>query len=278
MRRHNAPAALAALTLLALPACGGGGSSSSAVTDDCVPAHELETVDEGQLRVGLVDLPPYASTTGDGFEGVDADIVDAIAAMECLEVVPVPSSSASLIPQVQQGELDMAIGDFYRTSARAEVVGLSDPLYLDDMGIISEDGYSTVGDLEGKTVGTVDGYLWVSELRKLLGDDLRLYPSAVNLQQDLEAGRLDVGVDSYGSAVQTSADRFTVEVAEPDPRVAASQQPAQAGLPMTLENTALHEAVNADLATLREDGTIAQVLEDHGLDPAAAEAGEPRLI
>ncbi len=49
------------------------------------------------------------------------------------------------------------------------MLGLSAPLYLDVMGIISKPGYATVGELEGKRVGTVQGYLWVNDLKKVLG-------------------------------------------------------------------------------------------------------------
>jgi polar amino acid transport system substrate-binding protein len=276
-RRKTGTVVLGACLTLTLAACGSEDASST-VAADCTPAHEFETVEEGTLTVALVDLPPYASTAGDGFEGVDAEIVEAFAERECLTVTPKTGTSASIIPTIQQGQADLSIGDWYRTSARAEVVNLSDPLYLDDMGVISTDGLSTIADLEGKKVGTVEGYLWVEDLKAVLGDDLQLYPTAVNLKQDIDAGRVDVGVDSYGSAVQQFGDDFTIEVAEPDPRVAASEEAAQAGLPIAKDNTALLDAVNEVLAELHEDGTIAQILTDHGLDPSSAETGEPRLI
>ncbi|WP_448612847.1 ABC transporter substrate-binding protein [Modestobacter sp. URMC 112] len=279
MSRSRIGIAISVGAILVLAACGGDGGTTAA-NADCTPEHEFETVTEGTLTVGLVDLPPYAMTTGeDGMSGVDADIVKEFAERECLTVTPQPGDAAALIPSVQQGRMDLAIADWYRTAAREEVVNLSDPLYLDDMGILSEDGISEISELEGRKVGTVDGYLWVQDLQEVLGDDLVLYPSSVNLNQDLASGRVQVGVDSYGSALQTQKDTgLKVEVAKPDPRVAASEEPAQAGIPVSPDNEELLEALNAVLADLHESGRIAEILESYGLPASAADVGEPRLI
>lgn len=281
LARRAAATGVVVLGLLpVLAACGGDGGAST-VAEDCTPAHTFDTVEEGVLTVGVYDLPPYISTTGEGgMSGIDAELVREVAALECLEVKAVSAEAAAQIPGVQNGRLDVAVGDWYRTEARAEVVNISDPLYLDDMGIISADGVDTVSGLEGRTVGTVDGYLWVEDLKTLLGDDLKLYPSATNLQQDLKAGRIDIGIDSYGSAVQTleGDDSLQIAKAQPDPRVAASEQPAQSGWPLPKDNQALLDAINADIATLHENGTIEKVLTDHGLDASAADVGDPRLI
>ena len=280
MPRYRIGMALGATAALLLTACGGGDGGGSAASSDCTPEHEFTTVSEGTLTVGVFDLPPYAMTTGeDGMSGVDADIVREIAERECLSITAQPGNTAALIPSVQQGRADLAIGDWYRTAARAEVVNLSDPLYVDQMGIVSEDGITAISDLEGKTVGTVDGYLWVADLQALLGDELRLYPSAVNMNQDLAAGRIDIGVDSYGSALQTQEESgMEVEVAEPDPRVAASQEAAQAAFPMAPDNQEMLDAFNAVIADLKESGRIAEILESYQLPASAAETGEPRLI
>jgi polar amino acid transport system substrate-binding protein len=279
MSRSRIALILGVSATLLLTACGGddGGSSAAA---DCTPAHTFDTVSKGTLTVGVYDLPPYAMTTGEnGMSGVDADIVREFAKRECLKVTAQPGNTAALIPSVQQGRSDLALGDWYRTAERAKVVNLSDPLYVDQMGIISKQGVSAISDLEGKTVGTVDGYLWVADLQALLGDKLRLYPSAVNMNQDLAAGRIDIGVDSYGSALQTQKDTgMKVEVAQSDPRVAASQEPAQAGFPMSKNNQEMLDAMNEVIADLHKNGRIAEILESYGLPSSAAETGDPRLI
>jgi polar amino acid transport system substrate-binding protein len=178
---------------------------------------------------------------------------------------------------VQSGRADLTAADWYRTKDRAKVVALSNPVYADQMGLISEDGISDVADLKGLTVGTVDGYLWVDALRDYLGDGLKTYANTPNLYGDLKAGRIDVVVDSV-AAGQYNAEDHQVEVAEPSPDVPVTQSPGQSNFPMNRGNAALIAAVNEDIATLRQNGRLAEILEKHGMDASAADPGEPRLL
>lgn len=265
---------------LLLGACGGGGGSAPQAQGGCTPKHQFSTITKGTLTVGAFDLPPYSMTTGpDGISGVDADILREIAKRECLTITAQAGNTPSLIPGVQQGRFDLAIGDWYRTEARSKIVNLSDPLYLDDMGIISAGGVTTVAEMEGKQVGTVDGYLWVKDLQKVLGDKLRLYPSSVDMNQDFKAGRIEIGVDSYGSALQTFKGTSTkIEVSKPDDRVEASKEAAQSTFPMAKDNADMLKAFNENIAELHADGTIVKILEANGLPATAGKTGPPRLI
>ena len=88
------------------------------------------------------------------------------------------------------------------------------PPYLDGMGIVSKTGATTVADLEKMNkVGTIDGYLWVEDLKKILGDSLVTYPSSVELKADFDAGRLDADVDAYGVQVLQFKGAAGVKVA-----------------------------------------------------------------
>ena len=138
-------------------------------------------------------------TSGSEIGGVDGDILKSIAKSACLTLTPVVVDPAATIQYVISGKADIAGGDWYRTAERAKVLGLSAPTYLDQMGIYSKDGASTVAAMMGKQVGTVSGFLWVADLQKLLGSNLHLYPNPVALAQDLQAGRIQIGVDSYGT-------------------------------------------------------------------------------
>ncbi|MEU0214800.1 transporter substrate-binding domain-containing protein [Streptomyces sp. NPDC006265] len=277
------PAAVAVVTLLAavtLSGCGGG-SSATTVSEDCKPKHEFKTMKSGTLSVVSFDIPPFSKVQDNDITGVDGDIVKAIAKMECLTLSVKPAGAAAVIPTAQAGRADLAAGDWYRTAVRAKVLDLSDPLYLDDMALVSKDGLTAIPDLKSKglTVGTVDGYLWVADLKNYLGGKLKTYPSGVNCYQDLQAGRVDVCVDSYGSAVySTKGKSLKVEKAKPFDKVAASIEAAQSTFPMPKGHDDMLKAVNEDIATLRSSGELAKILTKNGLEASAAEVGEPRLI
>lgn len=266
-------ATLAAACLLGLPA----------LAQDCTPQHEVTTVEKGFLTIAAPTFPPFSIPEGpNAVSGVDADVAKAIAAAECLQIKVAQVEYATAIPYVISGRADLAIGTYYRTEERAKVAALSAPIYLDQMGIFSKDGFDKVSDLEGRKVGTVQGYLWVDELKTLLGSNLSLYNNYVAMYQDLEAGRIEIGVDGYGVGSTAQRDGalkgIQIKVAEPDDRVGASVAPPQIGLPITLDNTALLAAADEVIAELHASGKMKEILQSYGLDPSAADVGEPRLV
>ncbi len=268
---------LPALAIACLLAPGG-----MALAQTCTPTHKIDQlVSPGKLTVAIYEYPPFSETSGAQVSGVDGDLVKHIAHAACLTLAPVVVDPAATIQYVISGKADIAAGDWYRTAERAKVLGLSAPTYLDQMGIYSKDGASTVAAMMGKQVGTVSGFLWVADLQKLLGTNLHLYPNPVALAQDLQAGRIAIGVDSYGTGAYAQKrggyPGIIIKVAEADPRVLASTDASQANLLYTKGNTSLGAALDADIAEMHKNGDIAKSLSSFGLDPSGAETGAPRL-
>ena len=100
-----AVAAAAALT-------GCGAAASGAPSADCKPAHTFPTVAQGKLSVVLYDLPPFSKLQGNKVTGVDGDIINAIAEMECLTVSAKSVATAANIPTVQAGRADVSIAGY----------------------------------------------------------------------------------------------------------------------------------------------------------------------
>ena len=226
-------------------------SAQVASAQDCTPKHELTTIQPGALTVAVTTYAPYSYVDEAGvMKGIDGDIAAEIAKRECLQVKPVAVDPAAAIQYVLSGQADISTGDWYRTAERAKVMNLSAPLYTDQMGIYSKEGFEKVSDLEGKRVGTVQGYLWVADLKALLGSSLKLYPNSVNLQQDLSAGRLDVAIDGYSTGVvakqKGALKDIKVMIAAPDPRVKATKEAAQGGFPYSLKGKELGAALDAE--------------------------------
>ena len=269
---------------LALAALAGASLvSGAAFAQSCTPTHKIDQlVSPGKLTVAMYEYPPFSVTNGGEIGGVDGEMVKSIAKSACLTLAPVVVDPAATIQYVISGKADIAGGDWYRTAERAKVLGLSYPTYLDQMGIYSKDGVSTVAAMVGKQVGTVSGFLWVTDLQKLLGTNLHLYPNPVALAQDLQAGRIQIGVDSYGTGAYAQKKGgypgIIIKVAEPDPRVRASAEAAQANLLYTKGNASLGAAMDADIEEMHKDGLIAKYLGSFGLDPSGADprAAHPR--
>jgi polar amino acid transport system substrate-binding protein len=271
-------AILAIGTAVSLAACGSSSSSDS-VAASCKPAHQFQTVEKGKLSVALTNTPPYSFEKDGQAAGIDSDILKKVAAEECLTLTYQPYTYATAVPAVQTGRVDVAVGGFYRTQKRAEVVTLSAPVYLDELTVMSSDGASTVDSLIGKKVGTVEGYLWVDALQKLLGDNFRTYPDSLSLAQDLKAGRIDIGLDGYGAAVQSTKDTtYKIEVLKKDSRVPATEEPSQTSLLINPKNKDISAAIDAHITDMQKDGTLVKILQDNGLPASAAEVGQARLI
>ncbi len=257
--------------------------ATAAEAQTCKPAHDFKTIAAGKLTVAIYEYPPFTTASPDGaIGGVDADIAKRFAAENCLTVVPVVVDPAATVQYVVSGKADVATGDWYRTAERAKVMGLSYPTYLDQMGIYSKTGLSTVESLIGKKIGTVSGFLWVAELQKLLGANLSLYPNPVALAQDLATGRIEAAVDSYGTGVYAQKKGgypgIQIKVAESDQRVQATVEAAQANIIYNKSNTDFGKALDDTIETLHKNGQLAEILKSYGLDPSGAEVGAPRVV
>lgn len=272
----------------ALTACGGGDGDSgddAAAGQDCTPRHEgLTTVSSGKLTVATYELPPFVTVAGGEVTGAEGDVITEIAAMECLEVTAITGAAAAAIPAVTSGRADTALGSWYRTAERGEVLLLGAPAFKDQLMIVSTDdaAIDTIDGLVGKRVGAVIGYLWVEDLQTLLGNDLNLYQNADGMYRDLAAGRIDALID--GAAVvttqlgRTPVDGAVSNVPPADDRVASTTQPGQIQFGVAKENPALREALDANLEELRESGRIEEILVDNGFPAELADPGEPSLL
>lgn len=262
----------------------GCSSESSSVASDCTPKHSgITTVDSGKLTVGVIDIPPFSSYNSGSPEGIDISIVNRIAKDECLEPAYQQSGYADAVQSISGGGIDLAVGTIDATEKRLRAVDFSASTYLDGMGIASTSGAKTVADLEKMgSVGTIDGYLWVEDLREILGDKLTTYPSSVELKSDFDAGRIDAAVDAYGVQVPQFSETPDVTVAlaneNPDPRVQAIVSAPEAAFPLTKGNTSLKEALDAGIAEQHDDGTIVSLITEAGLSESLAKVGETQYV
>ena len=287
---------------LALAGCSSDDSATDAVAEtaaaeetmaadetmteeaaDCVPAHAgLVTVDAGFLTVAAYEYPPFASIDGEMITGAEGEILNAIAALECLDVKVQPGSGAAMIPAIESGRADTTMGSWYRTAEREKIVLLSDPVIIDQLTLISVDGVDTIEGLVGKKVGSTLGFLWNEDLEKVVGGDLSLYETTQSMYADLARGRIDVIVDTFPSAqaalALTPVEGAASVVPAPDERVLSTTKPGQTNFPVNLDNPDLITAINENLKTLRADGTLESIAVEWGFSPTAVAETEPNLL
>lgn len=278
--RKAAIGSIAAFVAIALAGCASG--ETDAVAEDCTPVHEFTTVTPGELTVASYDYPPATLIEGDALTGVEGDLLTKIAEMECLTLTVTSSGGAgAVISSVETGRADLGSGSWLRTEERAKIVHLSNPIWAAYQAVVSTSGI-TSDDLKGKRVGSVAGNLWNESLQELLGSDFVIYQDDEAIYGDLAVGRIDAlvaGADSANFRLRDNPiEGATVINVTPNPEVPEFAAIGQIMWPSSLENPDLSEAIDANIETLRADGTIAEILEEYGLDPASAEPGEPNLL
>lgn len=280
--RRGAPAG-AAVAALALALTGCSTTAGASVDPSCTPKHEFSTVNAGTLTVAAYDFAPHLKIEGNQIAGVEGELLNEIAKRECLTVtLEAAGGAGAAIPSVQAGRADLAAADWWRTKARAKVVALSNPVYLDQGALVSVAGYKTVAELDGKKIGSVAGNLWNDEFSQVFGDKFSVYQDPEAVFNDLAAGRIDAVIDSVGATTARFESKpiqdAKIVPLQPDARIPVTAHPGQLNWPTKLDNTALTNAINENIEDLRKDGTIAELLKKYGMDPSAAEVGEPGML
>lgn len=138
------------------------------------------------------DMPGLVARDGK-LAGYDGDILQIAADRLGLAVKPVPMEWSGAIAAVQTGRVDVIGGNVAWTKARAETLSLTDPTGYFQNGITSTkaSGWHRLKDLENRKVGSMTGFSFLPELRKIKGLELSLYDSSDAALRDLLAGRIE---------------------------------------------------------------------------------------
>jgi len=263
--------------VLPLAACGSTAGTANTVAADCKPVVSgVETATKGKLTAAVAEYPPYVSMKGGSLSGVDGEVLKRVAKDLCLEPDAKTSSFTAIIESVKNGSVDLTAGNWYINEERGQQFAISEPVYLDKMALLTSNGADTIDGVSGGTVGTPQGYLWVSDLQKTLGTDkVKLYATEDAVYQDVKSGRAGAGVMTYGAALQlvknNNDNKLKVAELKPDERVQASVGAAQTAVLVNKGKTTLRDAVNQIVDKMREDGSLKKALEDNGLPGTAAD-------
>lgn len=177
--RSTSLAAAAALALSAL--------TSPAVADG------LEVIEAGKLNVAFNGDMPGTSYEDGRLIGLDGELMHLIADRLGLEVVPNLMEWAAEIQSVKTGRVDIMHGMMGWNDQRIKVINISDPIYYGGANITQSKAtnWSTVAELEGRTIATIQGFGWIDQLKAIDGATLKLYDTSDAAIRDLLAGRIE---------------------------------------------------------------------------------------
>ncbi len=261
--RHRSLLALPLITVAALllGACGGDDASDETTTTASSGGsgglEGVELVNDGQLTV-CSDMPykPFEFDEDGETTGFDFDVVSAMGEQLGVEVEFVTTPFDSIIPALVAGDCDMIASAMTITDERKEKVAFTDAYFDADQSLLvlkeNAEKFATLEDLAGKTIGVqveTTGATYAAENKpegatiKEFSTGDEIFPALIS--GDVDAALQDLPVNAYRAA--TAPDQFVVTETFPTGE--------QYGFAVTKENTALLEALDGALATLREDGT-----------------------
>lgn len=270
-------ATAAAGLVLSLAACGSddGGDAGDGGTGTA-DAAELELVSEGTLTVcSDVPYPPFEDfdeSSPSGYTGFDIDIVQSIADGLGLELAVKDSSFDALQSglALNAGECDIAASAMTITEQRAENLAFSDGYYESKQSLLvpTDSDIASIDDLEGKRVGVQQGTTGEAYTEENAeGAEIISFPSDAEMYQAVQAGQVDALLqDLPVNLVHTAGGDFEI--------VEEYSTDETYGLAMEKGNDALVEAVNEQLAELRDSGKYDELYDKYFSEEAVDDAAQ----
>jgi polar amino acid transport system substrate-binding protein len=279
MKKSRLWALLAVLVLVAVPlvaaGCGdddddgdGGGGGGA----------DLGLIQEGELLAGIdTPFPPFEKGHPPNVTGYDIDVINAIADELGLEVVQRETSFDTIFRDVAQGKFDVAVAASTITPERERTVDFTDPYYLADQSLLvaeDETEIQSQEDLGGKIVGAQDattGEAYADE--ETDASEVRGFPGGTDAINALKAGQIDAVIVDSPVAEDAVENVGGLKIAE---KIVTREL---YGFSFAPDNDALREAFNEALATIKENGTLADLYKkyfpDQSPDPVLGATHEP---
>lgn len=266
---------LFAAIALALAACGNGDND-----DTAGGANRLEELQEaGTATVGFANEAPYAYEENGELKGAAVDIATAVFAE--LGIDNIESQLADfgqLIPGVQAGQFDVVTAGMAISPERGENALFGEPEMVYGEGLVVQAGnpddiysYEDIANNPDITVVVMEGATEIEFLRQsgVSDDQITTASDIPSTFSAVQAGRADAttGTEMTVRMAFDSANTDDLEIVEDFEQPDAEGVPSYGAAAFALENEELRDAYNEALETLKENGTVQELLEANGFHP-----------
>ncbi|MFD1336929.1 ectoine/hydroxyectoine ABC transporter substrate-binding protein EhuB [Oceanobacillus iheyensis] len=255
-------------TLVFLAACGSDSGSLEDLQDG------------GTVQVGFANEAPYAYEDDNGeLTGASVDIATAVFAELGIDDVEGKLSDwQELIPGVQAGQFDAITAGMAIRPDRCENALFSEPTMQYGEGLVVAAGnphglesYQDIADNPDVKVVVMEGATEIGYLEEM-GVDPSQIETAADIPATLAAvqsGRVDAttGTEMTVRMAYDNAQSDEIELVESFEQPPIDGVPSYGAAAFSLENEELRDAYNEKLKELKEDGTVAELLEQNGFHP-----------
>lgn len=256
---------MAALLTLSLAACGGSGNNPGSTaskggessTGDTV---NLNLVKDGTLIMGTnAEFPPFESKEGDGFVGIDVELMQAIADKLGLEFQVEDMDFNSLTAAF--GKIDVIAAGFTVDPEREQTCDFTQSYFNASQTVIvtPDSTIATVEDLDGKKIGVQNGTTGYDTAKEVTDEsNVTQYNNGSLAVEALVSGKIDAVIidknpanaykDQHGDKIKLVEGLFEEE---------------EYALAVKKGNKELLDALNKALAELKADGTFDKIVEKY---------------
>jgi len=276
-------AALAAVALMALAACGGSDTTEDTVAEDTVAEEAAlgtgnectagKTLAEGVLTIATGNpayFPWVVDDAPESKQGFEAAVAYAVANAMGFSDESVTWVRTGFDEAIQPGakNFDFNLQQYTITDERKETVSFSDPYYTTNQAVVGfadspVASATTLAELKDLKFGAQAGTTSLEFITSVIQPSTEpfVYDDNAGAKAALEAKQidaivLDLPTAFYVSAVEIEGTKVIGQFPATD-AVAADNF----GLLLDLDNP-LVECVNAALATLRDDGTLDAIVAE----------------
>jgi ABC-type amino acid transport substrate-binding protein len=258
------------VTVLSAPALFRGSLKAQSS-----PNGELKTVRPGYFTVATIGEMPLFSMRDNEIAGVEAEMLKRIVERYGLKLAIDVMEWSACLASVPSGRVDCVGGNMGWTVKRSRAMLLTDPVYYTPVFVVmhAEKPFTdviSIADLADSRVGTVSGFSFVEDLRKVPSTrEVKLYDTTDAAVRDLIAKRLDYAfldapILDYLIQLNNSWPLKQVPV-KPDERYPIIGRTQQKVWGLSMANRALFDAINEGIAWLWETGQTSELMNKYGL-------------
>lgn len=214
------------------------------------------------IRVGMSGgYFPFTFVEQDELKGFEVDVMNAIAKETGDQIEFVTMSFSGLVGALESNRIDAIANQITITSERAAKFAFSQPYVYDGAQVVvkkgNEDKIDGVEALKGKTVAVNLGSNFEQLLRELpYANEITIRTYEKNIEQDTALGRVDAFVMDRVSATQLIKEKNL-------PLALAGKPFSEIHNAIPFRNDekgrALRDKIDTALATLRANGTLAEI-------------------
>ncbi len=238
-------------------------------------APAFKTVEPGMLTIANSNEMPMIAVEDGKLIGSDAEIVATIAKKLGLGVKSTQMEWSATVQSVKSGRADIMVGNMGWTPARAQALLITDAIYYAGAFVCMKKDQPftssiSVNDVKGRSIGTVNGFTIVPEMKKLPGvGEVKLYDNSDGCVRDVVAGRLDFAVldgplVDYMILKNPNWNLKQVALAA-DPAFPQLTSKQHTVMGMNQENHDLFDAVNAGVKWMWQTKQNAELMQKYGI-------------